>query len=132
MTTQRGLLRVFLPLLPLFLIGCGGSGEVEVQGKLTSNGEPLQVSENGDVQVTFVQVEGGSQTGHQFLASPDDSGQYSVTLPTGEYKVAVVQLDPYPDTDKLEGQFSQDTTPIEKTIDGSETWDIELNEYAGN
>lgn len=132
MTTQRGFYQSFLVLLTLLLIGCGGSGEVEVSGKLTKGGEPLQVSENGDVQITFAQIDGGTQTGHQFLASPDDSGQYSVNVAPGEYKVAVVQLDPYPDNDKLEGKFNQENTPIKKTIDGGETWDIELDEHAGN
>ncbi|RCS40595.1 hypothetical protein DTL42_24810 [Bremerella cremea] len=110
----------------LFLIaGCEKTDPL-IQGKLTNDGQALQVSEKGDIQVEFVQ----DGTGQSYLASVKPDGSYELTVPPGDYKVAIQQLDPYPNVDKLKGKFSQKKTPIKKKLEGGETFDIELSEYA--
>lgn len=114
----------------LLAAGCG-SGDATVSGTLTNGGKPLEVGEKGDVQIHFLQVKDGQPTGQAFATSADAEGHYEVTLPPGEYKIAVLQLDPYPNVDKLAGKFNQENTPITKTFDGSETYDIDLSKPGG-
>lgn len=109
----------------LFLTGCEQSDPV-ITGTVTNDGQALQVSDNGDIQIEFVQ----DGTGQSYLASVQKDGTYELQAPPGDYRVAVKQLDPYPNVDKLKGKFSQQETPIKKTLAGSETIDIELSDYA--
>ena len=44
----------------------------------------------------------------------------------GKYKIAVEHLDPTPQTDKLEGAFSESKTPIVRDIDGKKPIEIDL------
>ncbi len=113
----------------LLLTGCEHSDPV-IKGKVTNDGQALQVSDQGDIQIEFIQEEAGSLTGQAFMASLEPDGSYELTVPPGDYRVAVQQLDPYPNVDKLKGKFDQQKTPIKKKLQGDETLDIELSEYA--
>lgn len=90
-----------------------------LKGKLTKGGQPLAVSQGmGDyahVAAIFIPL------GHQatqfnckvaadgtFTAASSDG---SVPAP-GKYRVAVRQWDPFPRTDKLNGAFDEDRSPI--------------------
>lgn len=109
----------------LMITGCEHSDPV-ITGSVTNDGQALQVSDNGDIQIEFIQ----DGTGQSYLASVQKDGTYELTAPPGEYRVSVKQLDPYPNVDKLKGKFSQQKTPIKKTLAGTETVDIELSDYA--
>ena len=127
MTSLR-MLMCSLLLLSL-AVGCEKK-EPEIKGTLTQNGQPLTVSDKGDIQIQFVQESGGGLTGKVFMGTLDKStGQYVAQIPPGDYRVVVQQLDPYPNVDKLKGKFTQAKTPIKKTVVGGETVDIELSEY---
>lgn len=68
-------------------------------------------------------------TGQTFMASIDPSGHFEAEVPAGDYRIAVQQLDPYPNVDKLKGQFDQNKTPIKQSIKGGDTLDIDLSQY---
>lgn len=110
-------------------VGCE-KRDPEIRGTLTQNGQPLSVSDQGDIQLQFFQETGGTMTGKVFMGNLDKAtGKYVAQLPPGDYRVVVQQLDPYPKVDKLKGMFTQTKTPIKKTVVGGETVDIELSEY---
>jgi hypothetical protein len=119
----------------LVLAGCGGGARVT--GKLTNNGQPLTVSDKGMIVVSFIQE--GSQPG-QPGAYPVDlgpDGTFTVKgtngqgIPPGKYMISVQQLDPYPTTDKLKGQFFGSKSPIVREIKGSTVLDIDLAKPQG-
>jgi len=109
-------------------LGCSG-GDAHVTGTLTQNGAPLEVGEKGVVQVQFIQLQGGHPKGFRTAKSVDEQGHFEATVPPGTYRLAVVQLDPYPDTDKLKGAFNEQKSPIEKDLTSSQTIEIELGDY---
>lgn len=114
-----------LAVLLLLLTGCEQT-DPTIKGKITNDGQALQVSDNGDIQVEFIQ----DGSGQSYLVSVQSDGSYELTAPPGEYRVSIKQLDPYPNVDKLKGKFSQQNTPIKKKLEGEQTVDIELSEYA--
>ena len=78
-------------MLAAFAAGCGGSQEVvgptgTLKGKLTLAGKPVSV------KVTLVCQH--TQSGRLFIATTNESGEYTVTeptskMPTGRYEVTV-------------------------------------------
>ncbi|PQO31388.1 hypothetical protein C5Y96_13695 [Blastopirellula marina] len=112
----------------LACVGCGQAPSI-VTGSVTKGGQALQVSEQGDIQIHFIQEENGTMTGQTFMASIDPSGHFEAEVPAGDYRIAVQQLDPYPNVDKLKGQFDQNKTPIKQSIKGGDTLDIDLSQY---
>lgn len=74
----------FLLLLPLLLIGCGGSGDevstATVTGEVKKGAAPAD-----NVMVVFYPASGPSA-----IARTDDSGHFSAEVPVGECKVAVM------------------------------------------
>lgn len=128
MTTTR----ISLCLLTLVMLACVGCGQAPsiVKGSVTQDGQALQVSEQGDVQIHFIQEENGKMTGQTYMASIDPSGQFEAEVPAGDYRIAVQQLDPYPNVDKLKGKFDQNKTPIKQSIKPGDTLDIDLSQYA--
>ncbi|GAA4432361.1 hypothetical protein [Bremerella cremea] len=112
----------------LFASGCGEAGS-KVSGTLSNGGESLQVSDQGDLQIHFIQEQGGTLTGQTFMTSVDSSGHFEAEVPAGEYRIAVQQLDPYPNVDKLKGKFSQNKTPIKQSIQPGDKLEIDLSSY---
>ncbi|WP_146115657.1 MULTISPECIES: DUF3823 domain-containing protein [Pirellulaceae] len=127
MTTTRISICLFTPVM-LACVGCGQAPSI-VTGSVTKGGQALQVSEQGDIQIHFIQEENGTMTGQTFMASIDPSGHFEAEVPAGDYRIAVQQLDPYPNVDKLKGQFDQNKTPIKQSIKGGDTLDIDLSQY---
>ncbi|QDU77969.1 hypothetical protein Pan97_50480 [Bremerella volcania] len=113
----------------LACVGCSEAPSI-VKGSVTKGGEALQVSSQGDIQIHFIQEENGKMTGQTYMTSIDPSGHFEAEVPAGEYRISVQQLDPYPNVDKLKGQFSQAKTPIKQSIKGGDTIDIDLSTYA--
>lgn len=112
----------------LACVGCSEAPSI-VTGSVTSGGEALQVSDQGDIQIHFIQEENGKMTGQTYMTSVDSAGHFEAEVPTGDYRIAVQQLDPYPNADKLKGKFSQNKTPIKQSIKGGDTLDIDLSKY---
>jgi hypothetical protein len=104
------------------LFGCNAQVVEEakpvVQGKLTKGGQPITVDPTmGDyayVQAIFMPP-GGLPPYNVRVAN---DGSFTIArddgepLPTGQYRVAVRQWEPYPMTDKLGGKFDERNTPI--------------------
>lgn len=116
--------------------GCG-SKLVTVKGKLTKDGQPLEVSDRGAVMITFIPyVEGGSEAaeGHSAPVMKDGSyhvlGRYGKGIAPGKYRIAVQHLDPYPRNDKLKGEFSTSQSPIIREVTGADL-DIDLAKPSG-
>ncbi len=124
-------MRLLFPILAVSLLACFGCGESvsTVQGTLTDGGEALQVSDQGDIQIHFIQEENGQLTGQTYMTSVDSTGHFQAEVPEGSYRVAIQQLDPYPNVDKLKGKFDQKKTPIKQSIKSGDNLDIDLSQY---
>ena len=114
--------------------GCNSNGLRIVKGRLVNNGEPLQVSEQGVVQIAF---EYATNPDGGFVATVGPDGNFAIEGPTGKgirpetYRISVVQLDPYPGKDLLKGKFSSKSTPITMAVDGKSELLIDLAQYDG-
>jgi len=116
----------------LVAAGCGGSGGeevVEVKGRLTNAGQPLEVQGKevglGLVQLQFYRLgPDGKPSTDPEGARLDDQGNFTLPgrdgkgIPPGCYRIAVHQWDPYPQVDRLEGKFDVEKSPITREIDG--------------
>jgi len=128
---------LFVPCLVLCLAasGCGGGGS-KVTGKVVNNGQPFSLSDKGLIQLLFIPE--GHDQGQQFPAStnkPDGSfevaGPEGKGLPPGKYRISVQVFDPYPTTDKLDGKFLKEKSPIVKDISGSQSITIDVAKPEG-
>lgn len=114
----------------LMVSGCGGSsGEAQISGKVTQNGQPLEVSDQGEIVMVFYELANGQVGERSYLATAQRSGTYQAALPPGEYRVGVQLMDPYVEhVDKLRGAYGQMKSPVTVQItEESTTVDIELN-----
>ncbi len=124
----------FLAAAPLFLLtvsGCGGPSTVH--GKLTNGGAPVTVSDKGVIVISF-SPEGGAGPGFGADVKPDGTfvvrGPENKGVPPGKYRIAVMQYDPYPGTDKLDGKFGPGKTSLVRDINGG-ALDIDLAKPQG-
>jgi len=129
------------------LAGCGGGGDdgpqvTAVSGELTKGGQPLEVSGRevgtGRVVVEFYQLkDDGSVSTDPFEAEVAPDGSFQVAglkgrgIPPGKYKIAVRQWDPYPQTDRLNGAFSRDQTPLVRQVESGKPLVIDLDKPEG-
>jgi hypothetical protein len=117
----------------LSLVGCSAKSTdaLPVRGKLTNNGEPLQVKGReiglGYIELHFYRInDDGSIDKDPADAAVDEAGEFTIRgrdgqgLPPGKYKVTVRQLDPAPDNDKLQGRFNLQKSPIVRQVTGEE------------
>jgi hypothetical protein len=89
MTGQLRLAAVALACLmvAVMLPGCG-SGKVRVTGKVLKNGQPLKVSKDVLVTLTFADPDKKDQT---YSAKFDyDTGTYQVEVPPGKYHATCI------------------------------------------
>jgi hypothetical protein len=106
---------VFGLLLAVLLAGCGGIKKVTVRGKVTRGGEPLLVSPQTYVTITFAPVaEKAGQTYPAKFTHAD--GSYAVTIPTGNYRAGLLIVPP-------EGQ-----APLSSPMDASKTYEIKKDQ----
>lgn len=119
-------------LASLYLAGgCSGqSSELQVAGKLTHNGQPLHISDDGAVIMIFCELQNGQVAERSYAASVNSTGAYNVLLLPGEYRVAAQLMDPYAaQTDKFRGAFDQMKSPVTVEITESQTdLDIDLKQ----
>src|SRR5262245_8037706 len=130
---RRTLVVAGASMLLLSLGGCGGASStasVAVRGRIVNNGAPLAVKGQevgvGRIELHFVPPMGAGGTSRIALVRPD--GKFSLDqaggFTAGKYKLAVYAWEPAADpsksvgglTDRLEGAFSKDNTPIERDI----------------
>jgi hypothetical protein len=100
---------------------------VTVTGKVTSGGQPVQLSPTGALQVTLFPAVEPPEGITTYPAHCDPTGAFVVeNVPPGSYKVIVEQLDPTPQVDKLGGAFSMNNTKITREVDGKTPLAIDL------
>lgn len=125
---------LFICLLLTACNGTAGPATVSCSGTLLKGGQPLEVANReigvGMVSLEFIPVETAVPTTERYGAKADKEGKFSLPggLPPGKYKITVRQWDPFPGTDKLQGAFADEKTPIVRTIDGKSPVEIELNQ----
>ena len=127
----------------LLFSGCGGSdeGTVTVSGTLSNGGQPLtgsgtpNTSDYKGYQLAFLLQKDGKWE-HYTSAVVDESGKYSVDLVPGKYKVIVghavgapMPLPKAPGRDLDLSKFIGEKTPIELTVEGSTTFDIDVSKF---
>lgn len=132
--------RTIQRIVPLFLTvalaGCevqptSVPNSVPVKGRLLQAGEPLVVKGReigtGMVQLTFLSVTSAA-TDQPFSAVADEAGNFDLPggMPAGKYRVVVRQWEPYPQTDKLQGRFGEENSPLVVEVDGKTPLEIDL------
>ena len=137
-TATRHLALIAALGMMLSLVSCSGSEPlVEVKGTVHKNGQPLPVQElpsgaGGRVMVLFHGLDQGekSRGPHGAIVKPD--GTFSVPgaggrgIPPGKYRVEITWQDPFPmGTDKLEGKFGKQNSPV--VVDVPSRDDIDIN-----
>lgn len=116
----------FVLSLSLLTVGCEPSPKT-VTGKVLRDGKPIPVSATGVIQVTLYPDVAPGTPFTPFIGRCDANGNFEVfDVKPGKYKIAVEQLDPDPQTDKLGGAFGKDKTPIVRDIDGKKPIEIDL------
>lgn len=137
--TVTGYRFILLLLLLLAAVGCNDTAvekRVKVTGKVTKDGQPLVVDGEeaglGYVQIAFYRVdEQGNQTTDPESARIAKDGAYELTgadgrgIAPGTYTVVIRQWDPYP-TDRLEGKFDEQNSPMRHTVAEDTVIDIDL------
>jgi hypothetical protein len=126
----------------LLLAGCAPQDhKVVVKGRVTKGGQPLTVKDTvlGRVVVKFVPLgepDPKKTIGPQTALVNQQDGTFEVKgddgkgIPPGKYRIAVYQYDPMP-TDKLNGQFSEKTSHIEREVTGSQEIDLDVGKPGG-
>jgi hypothetical protein len=118
----------------LVCLGCGSDEEERftVTGKVTDNGQPLQVGSDGILRIEFLRYEGSDES-KKVLDAPSSSldaqGQYSVSVPVGQYAIAVVHHPQYRGPNQLESVFPGVNSPLTRTIEEDQQLDIEIGDF---
>jgi len=102
----------------VLLAGCGGPTHVTVRGSVKREGQPLKLADTTYVTITFspAEVEGKDRPRSGYPAKfTHADASYTVTVPTGKYRVAAVIAEPG-------GQAF--TSPVDK----SKTYDLQKDE----
>lgn len=121
----------------VIVVGCNADGLRIMEGRLVENGQPLKVSDKGQVVLWFSHAQNPDDN---FPADITPDGNFKVVGPQrkgilpGSYRATVQQWDPYnthslspvPEKDLLKGEFTGSKSPIvvELTGDGSVTIDM--------
>ncbi len=113
---------VFLPLVLLFFVGCGGPKIVIVKGNLQKKGQPLVPNTTTIVTLQFIPKDGGNTFSGKIKR---DDGSYEANIPPGVYNVLFIMHDtslkksiPKPKTKTLRSNFD---------IQTNQTLDLEID-----
>jgi hypothetical protein len=113
-------------IVGLVPVGCTQSSG-KVTGTVLRDKKPIPVSATGVVQVTLVPDVGAGTEYTTYIGRCDENGKFEIlNVKPGKYKVVVEHLDPDPQTDKLNGEFSLTNTKIVRQIDGKSPVEIDL------
>jgi hypothetical protein len=105
---------VFLLLVLLFFVGCGGAKSVKVKGNLQKKGQPLVVNASTIVTLQFIPKDGGNTFSGKIKT---EDGSYEANFPPGVYNVLFIMHDtslkkpiPKPKTLRSNFDFQTDQT----------------------
>jgi hypothetical protein len=104
--------------------GCkSGPAKVNITGKVVKNGEPLKVSDKGEIRVKFYSQNMEEETSRIRPAIYNASdGTFQVKdIPVGKYRITVEQIDPMPSNknDKLQHAFDNKNSPIIRDVESN-------------
>jgi len=98
-----------LALLAITFTGCDSKKMVKVHGKLLKNSQPMVVSEDTYVTISFVLEAPQEGAANSHSATFDQkTGTYSVELPAGKYRTMVVIALP----SKKDGELNAPNKPV--------------------
>ena len=111
---------VFLSLVLVFFVGCGGPKIVIVKGNLQKKGQPLVVNASTIVTLQFIPKDGGNTFPGKIKT---EDGSYEANLPPGVYNVLFIMHDtslklPMPKPKTLRTNFD---------IQTNQTLDLEID-----
>jgi len=108
-----------LAILAIFH-GCDNKPRtVTVTGSVTRGGQPLPVSNTGYVQIMLLPDVGADEQYTTRVGRCEKDGTFQIPeVPPGKYRIGVEQLDPNPQTDKLNGAFRAGDSKIKRDLDG--------------
>jgi len=111
---------VFLSLVLLFFVGCGGPKIVIVKGNLQKKGQPLVANASTIVTLQFIPKDGGNTFSGKIKR---DDGSYEANFPPGVYNVLFIMHDtslknPIPKPKTLRSNFD---------IQTNQTLDLEID-----
>jgi len=111
---------IFLSLVLVFFVGCGGAKSVKVKGNLQKKGQPLVVNASTIVTLQFIPKDGGNTFPGKIKT---DDGSYEANLPPGVYNVLFIMHDtslkkPMPKPKTLRTNFD---------IQTNQTLDLEID-----
>ena len=116
-----------LAVIAIFL-GCEQKPRtVTVTGKVTRAGQPLPVSNTGYVQIMLLPDVGADEQYTTRVGRCEKDGTFLIPeVAPGKYKIGVEQLDPNPQSDKLNGAFRAGDSKMIRDIDGKTPLEIDL------
>src|SRR5262249_53518963 len=118
---------VGLVAIGLLVFGCNRNRNVTVKGSVVRGGQPLTVGPTGYVQVTLQPDVGADEQYTTRVGRCEKDGTFTIfEVPAGKYKIGVEQLDPNPQSDKLNGAFRAGDSKLIREIDGKTPLTIDL------
>lgn len=126
--TRRQALWVALLALAAISPGCNrGPQTVTVTGKIVRGGQPIAVGPTGYVQVMLLPDVGADEQYTTRVGRCEKDGTFVIPeVQPGKYKIGVEQLDPTPQSDKLNGAFRAGDSKIIRDVDGKTPIEIDL------
>jgi len=125
----------------LFLHGCGTNGPTKyvVKGRITFNGEPMEVKRMvGRLTVLFIQQDLPPPVDPKpAVVKPDGSfevrgGGDRTGIEPGKYKICITWQDDFPTgPDKLQNKFNTDNSKIFRTVPDDGFLNIEVSQMEG-
>ena len=113
--------------LVLLLSGCDQRRTVTVTGSVVRGGQPIAVGPTGYVQITLHPDVGADEQFTTRVGRCEKDGTFKIVeVPPGKYRIGVEQLDPNPQTDKLNGAFRAGDSKIIRDIDGKTPINVDL------
>jgi hypothetical protein len=131
--TRRQALWVALLALAAISPGCNrGPHTVTVTGKIVRGGQPIAVGPTGYVQVMLLPDVGADEQYTTRVGRCEKDGTFVIPeVQPGKYKIGVEQLDPNPQSDKLNGAFRAGDSKIIRDVDGKTPLTIDIAKPSG-
>jgi hypothetical protein len=131
--TRRQALWVALLALAAISPGCNRAPQtVTVTGKIVRGGQPIAVGPTGYVQVMLLPDVGADEQYTTRVGRCEKDGTFVIPeVQPGKYKIGVEQLDPNPQSDKLNGAFRAGDSKIIRDVDGKTPLTIDIAKPSG-
>jgi hypothetical protein len=128
-STRSAVLTAALLALSLAL-GCQKESTVTVTGRVVRGGQPIPVSPTGYVQIMLLPDVGADEHYTTRVGRCESDGTFTLPeVPPGRYRIGIEQLDPNPQTDKLNGKFRAGDSKVVRDIDGKTPVEIDLAKF---